>query len=241
MISGYASITKDTGVVKILAVEDILTVIVRTVFYYIVIVIIFRMMGKREIGELSLLDIVVYIMIAELAVVTIENINIQFWFTLIPMIILLLIQRLTAFISLKSPLFRSYFEGKPSIIIADGKIDEHEMKKNRYNFTDLMQQLRENGTENINDVEFAILEPSGKLSVIEKTVEDRAIYPMSGLVLPLIIDGNVQEDALKNINKDVRWLADKLKDKGFEDFKEISFCSINRNNDWYIDKKNEIR
>lgn len=112
-----------------MAVEDILTIIVRTIFYYVVIVIIFRMMGKREIGELSLLDIVVYIMIAELAVVTIEDLNIEYWFTLIPMVILLMIQRLTAFISLKSPLFRTYFEGKPSIIITNGKIDEYEMKK----------------------------------------------------------------------------------------------------------------
>lgn len=197
------------------------------------------MMGKREIGELSLLDIVVYIMIAELAVVTIEDLEIEYWFTLIPMAILLIIQRLTAFISLKSPLFRTYFEGKPSIIITNGKIDEHEMKKNRYNFTDLLQQLRENGTESINDVEFAILEPSGKLSVIEKKDDDKSVYPMSGLVLPLIVDGKIQQDALKNIQRDEKWLRKILKEKGFPDFNEISFCSIDRNNEWYIDKKNE--
>ncbi|MBB6511915.1 uncharacterized membrane protein YcaP (DUF421 family) [Gracilibacillus halotolerans] len=223
----------------VLAGEDILTIIVRTIFYYTVIVIIFRMMGKREIGELSLLDIVVYIMIAELAVVTIEDLEIEYWFTLIPMAILLIIQRLTAFISLKSPLFRTYFEGKPSIIITNGKIDEHEMKKNRYNFTDLLQQLRENGTESINDVEFAILEPSGKLSVIEKKDDDKSVYPMSGLVLPLIVDGKIQQDALKNIQRDEKWLRKILKEKGFPDFNEISFCSIDRNNEWYIDKKNE--
>lgn len=197
------------------------------------------MMGKREIGELSLLDIVVYIMIAELAVVTIEDLEIEYWFTLIPMAILLIIQRLTAFISLKSPLFRTYFEGKPSIIITNGKIDEHEMKKNRYNFTDLLQQLRENGTESINDVEFAILEPSGKLSVIEKKDDDKSVYPMSGLVLPLIVDGKIQQDALENIKRDENWLRKILKEKGFPDFNEVSFCSIDRNNEWYIDKKNE--
>lgn len=222
-----------------MAVEDILTIIVRTIFYYVVIVIIFRMMGKREIGELSLLDIVVYIMIAELAVVTIEDLNIEYWFTLIPMVILLMIQRLTAFISLKSPLFRTYFEGKPSIIITNGKIDEYEMKKNRYNFTDLLQQLRENGTESINDVEFAILEPSGKLSVIERKDNDDTVYPMSGLVLPLIVDGKVQQDALNNIKRDEQWLINVLKDRDYHDIKEISFCSIDRNNEWYIDKKNE--
>ena len=155
------------------------------------------------------------------------------------MVILLMIQRLTAFISLKSPLFRTYFEGKPSIIITNGKIDEYEMKKNRYNFTDLLQQLRENGTESINDVEFAILEPSGKLSVIERKDNDDTVYPMSGLVLPLIVDGKVQQDALNNIKRDEQWLINVLKDRDYHDIKEISFCSIDRNNEWYIDKKNE--
>ncbi len=141
----------------------------RTLFYYLVVVIIFRLMGKREIGELSLLDIVVYIMIAEIAVLTIDDLSLFFGYGLIPMAILLGIQRLTAWISLKSPLFRAWFEGRPAIIISQGKIDEYEMKKNRFNFDDLLQQLRENGIESINKVSYAILEPSGKLSIIEKS------------------------------------------------------------------------
>nr|WP_035724701.1 DUF421 domain-containing protein [Gracilibacillus boraciitolerans] len=219
--------------------EEIYTLIFRTVFYYGVVVLIFRLMGKREVGELSLLDIVVYIMIAEIAVLTIDDLDLFFGYGLIPMVLLLLIQRLTAWISLKSPLFRTWFEGKPSIIIAQGKIDEYQMKKNRFNFDDLLQQLRENGTESIKDVSYAILEPSGKLSIIEKVNQNKVQAKINGLVLPLIVDGRIQSKALAELGKDEQWLIAQLAERGYHDTKQVSFCSIDVNDEWYIDKKNE--
>ncbi|WP_425454572.1 DUF421 domain-containing protein [Gracilibacillus dipsosauri] len=223
-----------------MSIEEIMMLIGRTLFYYLVVVIIFRLMGKREIGELSLLDIVVYIMIAEIAVLTIDDLSLFFGYGLIPMAILLGIQRLTAWISLKSPLFRAWFEGRPAIIISQGKIDEYEMKKNRFNFDDLLQQLRENGIESINKVSYAILEPSGKLSIIEKKQTDTLFSEkINGLVLPLIVDGKIQKDALKQIGKDSSWLEDQLKKRDYHDLDMISFCSIDTNKEWYIDKKNE--
>ncbi|GAE94143.1 hypothetical protein JCM21714_3278 [Gracilibacillus boraciitolerans JCM 21714] len=220
-------------------IEEIYTLIFRTVFYYGVVVLIFRLMGKREVGELSLLDIVVYIMIAEIAVLTIDDLDLFFGYGLIPMVLLLLIQRLTAWISLKSPLFRTWFEGKPSIIIAQGKIDEYQMKKNRFNFDDLLQQLRENGTESIKDVSYAILEPSGKLSIIEKVNQNKVQAKINGLVLPLIVDGRIQSKALAELGKDEQWLIAQLAERGYHDTKQVSFCSIDVNDEWYIDKKNE--
>ncbi|WP_084543440.1 DUF421 domain-containing protein [Gracilibacillus kekensis] len=223
-----------------MAIDEMFMLIFRTFFYYVIVVIIFRLMGKREVGELSLLDIVVYIMIAEIAVLTIEDLDIFFGYGLIPMILLLIIQRLTAWISLKSPLFRTWFEGKPSIIIAQGKIDEYEMKKNRFNFDDLLQQLRENGTESINDVSYAILEPSGKLSIIEKVNQNKIQGKMNGLVLPLIVDGKIQEKALAEISESEKWLRSELKNRGYDNINKISFCSIDVNDEWYVDKKNEM-
>ncbi|WP_187371028.1 DUF421 domain-containing protein [Gracilibacillus massiliensis] len=216
-----------------------LMLIFRTFFYYVIVVIIFRLMGKREVGELSLLDIVVYIMIAEIAVLTIEDLDIFFGYGLIPMIVLLLIQRLTAWISLKSPLFRTWFEGKPSIIIAQGKIDEYQMKKNRFNFDDLLQQLRENGTESIKDVSYAILEPSGKLSIIERVNQSKIQGKINGLVLPLVVDGRVQDKALTELGESEAWLLAELKKRGYDKINEVSFCSIDVNDEWYVDKKNE--
>ncbi|WP_163582340.1 DUF421 domain-containing protein [Gracilibacillus saliphilus] len=219
--------------------EEIFTIIFRTLLYYFSIVLIFRLMGKREVGELSLLDIVVFIMIAEIAVLTIEDLELFFGYGLIPMVILLIIQRLTAWISLKSPLFRQWFEGKPAIIITEGKIDEYAMKKNRFNFDDLMQQLRENGTESIKDVSYAILEPSGKLSIIEKKDFANVRSKIKGLVLPLIVDGRIQEQALDQLGESENWLHQELEKRGFNDVKQVSFCSIDVNDEWYIDEKNE--
>ncbi|MFD2656830.1 MULTISPECIES: DUF421 domain-containing protein [Gracilibacillus] len=219
--------------------EEIFTIIFRTLLYYFSIVLIFRLMGKREVGELSLLDIVVFIMIAEIAVLTIEDLELFFGYGLIPMVILLIIQRLTAWISLKSPLFRQWFEGKPAIIITKGKIDEYAMKKNRFNFDDLMQQLRENGTESIKDVSYAILEPSGKLSIIEKKDFANVRNKINGLVLPLIVDGRIQEKALDQLGESESWLHQQLEKRGFNDVKQVSFCSIDVNDEWYIDEKNE--
>ncbi|CQR46952.1 hypothetical protein BN1058_01239 [Paraliobacillus sp. PM-2] len=210
--------------------------IFRTIFTYSMIVIVFRLMGKREIGELSLLDVVIFIMVAEIGVFTIEEPKRQLLEAIIPVFILLIIQRLIAWVSLKSKKFRDWFEGKPSVIISYGKIDEYEMKKQRYNLNDLMQQLRENGTRSIEDVAFAILEPSGKLSIFEQN-EDGS----DGYVYPLVMDGEIQERSLKKMNKPKTWLIKQLKQKGYPSIEEISFCSIDKNGEWYIDKKNERR
>lgn len=219
--------------------EEIVALIARTAFYYMVVVLIFRLMGKREIGELSILDIVVYIMIAEMAVLTIDDLDMFFGYGLVPMAVLLVIQRLTAWFSLKSPLFRKWFEGKPSIIISQGKIDEYEMKKNRFNFDDLLQQLRENGTQSIKDVSYAILEPSGNLSIIEKGDQEPIRNKIDGLVLPLIIDGRIQADALKQLGQNEAWLLEQLQEQNHRSIENISFCSIDVNDEWYIDIKNE--
>ncbi|WP_407269567.1 DUF421 domain-containing protein [Radiobacillus sp. PE A8.2] len=214
-------------------------IIFRTILTYLIIVLIFRLMGKREIGELSLLDIVVFIMVAEMAVFSIEDPSSSLVHAIIPMVILLVIQRLTAWFSLKNATFREWFEGKPSVIISRGKIDEHEMKKQRYNFNDLMQQLRENGTKSIQDVEFAILEASGKLSVFERSSSSQEAISPDGYVVPLIIDGKIQPTSLKKINKSEAWLKNQIQQQGYHNIKDISFCSLDSNEQWFIDLKNE--
>lgn len=143
------------------------SIIGRTMLLYIIILIIFRLMGKREIGELSVLDLVVFIMLGEMAVVAIENTDKSLWHQLVPMIFLMCIQIILSVISLKFQRFRHLIEGEPAILINAGKIDEKKMRKQRYNIDDLMMQLREQGVGDVRDVEYAILEPSGKLSVFQ--------------------------------------------------------------------------
>jgi uncharacterized membrane protein YcaP (DUF421 family) len=200
--------------------------------------VIFRLMGKREIGELSILDLVVFIMIGEMAVISIENTKDPLTHTLVPMVLLMIIQITLAIVSLKSKKFRNLVDGQPSIIINRGKIDESAMRKQRYNFDDLMSQLREKDIRSIADVEFAILESSGRLSVIEKLKDPKKPQKNGDITIPLIMDGAIEEENLKRINKTNLWLRQELKKKGYRDLKKISFCSF-ENGKFFIDLEDE--
>jgi len=147
----------------------ILIPVFRTVLMYFVIFLTLRIMGKREIGKLSIFDLVISIMIAEIGVFVLEDIKRPIYDGLFPMATLVIIQISIAFISLKSRKARLLFEGKPSILVSGGKLHRSEMKKQRYNLDDLLLQLRGQNIENIADVEFAILENSGQLTVIPKS------------------------------------------------------------------------
>ncbi|MFT9599016.1 DUF421 domain-containing protein [Mesobacillus sp.] len=219
--------------------EQYFIILFRTVLLYLLILLIFRLMGKREIGELSILDLVVYIMIAEMASLAIENTKDPLVDTLLPISVLVIIQITLAMLSLKSKKFRDIVDGKPTIIINDGKIDEKAMRSQRYNFDDLLLQLREKDVGDIADVEYAILEPSGTLSIFQKKQgEQEGEQDSSSLALPLIIDGEVQEDNLGMIDKSSSWLLEQLKKQGYEDPGEISFCSY-QNGKFYIDLKDK--
>jgi uncharacterized membrane protein YcaP (DUF421 family) len=213
--------------------EEYASIIFRTLALYTVILTIFRIMGKREIGELSLLDLVVFMMIAEMAAIAIEKTDDPLIKSLLPMLILVGVQFILAYISLKSKRFRLLVDGKPSIIINNGKIDEYEMRKQRYNFDDLLLQLREGGVSDIEDVDYAILETSGKLSIFKRGEK-------ANLALTLIIDGAVQNENLNVIGKSKSWLYDQLTKKGYPDIDQISFCNYNQNkNKFYVDLKDE--
>lgn len=214
--------------------DEILALTFRTIVLYFIIFILFRLMGKREIGELSILDLVVFIMMAEIAVLAIENLNDHLLHTIIPILVLTLIQVIFAYLSLKNQKIRRLLDGKPTIIIDRGKIDEHAMRTQRYNYDDLMTQLRDKNVERIADVSYAILEPTGKLSVFTKDGPNKMIE------LPLIVDGIVQKEQLEKIGKDREWLEQKLEKRGHRDISQISYCTYN-NGSFFIDKKDEFK
>ncbi|NOV04109.1 DUF421 domain-containing protein [Paenibacillus planticolens] len=228
---------------------DILTIFFRTVLIYFVVFLMLRLMGKREIGKLSLFDLVISIMIAEIAVFVLEDAAKPLMAGLVPMATLVLIQIFIAYITLKNRNLRILFDGEPSVIIKEGLIDREEMRKHRYNLDDLMQQLRQNKIMNVADVEFAVLEPSGKLSVVEKsqkekvketTIDEHGLkgtIRYEGLPLPLIMDGKVQDDNLEKIGKTRFWLKNQLQIKGARDFKEVFYCSIDHRGRMFLDRK----
>ncbi|KAF1679467.1 DUF421 domain-containing protein [Bacillus mexicanus] len=216
--------------------EELFTITFRTIILYFVILVIFRFMGKREIGELSILDLVVFIMMAEIAVLAIENVEDHLFHTILPMLVLMIIQVTFAYFSLKNRKIRQLLDGKPTIIIKYGEIDEGAMRSQRYNFDDLMVQLRENSIDRVADVSFAILEPSGKLTVIKK--ENSGEHRQ--LEMPLIIDGSIHTENLSRIDKDEQWLFETLKKHGYANPSDISFCSFT-DGELFIDEKDGSR
>ncbi|MDO5003118.1 MAG: DUF421 domain-containing protein [bacterium] len=185
---------------------DVLIVLFRTLLFYVIITVVYRFMGKREVGELSIMDLIVSILIAELAAIAIDKYKSNLLITIIPICVLVLVQIVIAKISLKSPNVREKIEGVPSVIINRGKINFKEMLKQRYNLDDLLTQLREKGIRSIDEVDYAILETSGKLSVFEKG--NNKNFP-----LPVILDGEIDYETLAQIKKDEQWLDKVLKER----------------------------
>ena len=213
---------------------EYLTVIFKTIIIYFLVALIFRIMGKREVGQLGTFDLVVFILIAELVAMAIEHKS-NFIFNLIPVIILVLLQILISKISLKNTKFRRFIDGKPVVIIKKGIIDFKNMVEQRYTLDDLLLQLREKDIRSIDEVDYAILEINGKLSVFKKDDnKDRKVYP-----LPIILDGEVQFDNLYNIGKTKRWLLNTMLDKNIK-IEEI-FYAFCKNNDLYIIKNDELK
>lgn len=183
-------------------------VLERTLLFYVIITVVYRFMGKREVGELSILDLIVSILIAELAAIAIDKYDESIFLAVIPMIALVIIQIIVAKVSLKNGEIRSVLEGEPSVIINRGKVEFETMLKQRYNLDDLLTQLRSQGIRSIEEVDYAILETSGKLSVFEKENKKIGDYP-----LPVILDGKIQEDVLIQIKKSKEWLNQKLEEE----------------------------
>ncbi|MBB6451892.1 uncharacterized membrane protein YcaP (DUF421 family) [Salirhabdus euzebyi] len=212
---------------------DLFIIVLRTFGAYIVVFGILRIMGKREIGEIGILDLVIFIMLAEMAVISIESVDKSFLFSITPMVILLIIQRITARVSLNSQKARRWMDGRPAVIIREGKLDEKEMSEQRYNIDDLLIQLHDKGIQLIQEVELAILEPNGRLSVFEKKDNPVKFYE------PLILDGKIQHKVLEIMNKDEKWLKKELGKLGYEDNEQISYCSMNKDGSLHVDETNK--
>lgn len=184
------------------------TIIFRTVLFYFLVVIAYKIMGKREVGELGVFDFIISMLISQLIAICIENYKDPIWFVIVPTLILVLFQIIFSFLSLKRNKFRDILDGKESVIISNGKLNFSEMKKQKYNLNDLLLQLRDKGIRTIEEVDYAILETNGKLSVFQKQDDNNNVFP-----LPLVLDGVIEENNLKFINKTRKWLNNELNKK----------------------------
>ena len=187
---------------------EYIAIILRMIFFYIFIIFIYRIMGKREVGQLGIVDLIVSILIAELVAICIENPKESIMSSIIPIITLVFLQIILSYSSLKNPKLRTALDGSPSFIIKNGKVNYNEMIRQKYNLDDLLTQLREKGYRNIEDVEYAILENNGTLSIF--SYQDKTKTP---LPLPLILDGKIQYETLKEMHKEKSFVDNLLKKK----------------------------
>lgn len=228
-------------------------VLLRTLFSYFFLLILVRLMGKRELGKLSVFDVVISIMLAEMAALAIEDVDKPALRFYLPMLLIALLEVAFAYVSLKSKKFRDTVDGSADLIIENGQIREQAMRRNRLNMDDLMVHLRQKDVKNIADVEFALLEPTGQMSVFLKEQKEKVtredlglmkklqVGPVSykGLPIPLILDGKVRTEALSKIGQNELWLKREIRKYGIKDIREVSFCSIDERGIMYLDKKDK--
>ncbi len=185
----------------------------RAIVLYILVLIVMRLMGKREIGQLQPFELAISIMIADLAAVPMADIGIPISSGVMPILGLLVMHLVISVINIKSTKAREIICGKPSILIFRGKVDEDMLRKERFTINELEERLRNNNIFNIGDVEYAILETSGQVTVIPKpnkrtlTPEDMNIEPQyQGISYDLVVDGKVMYKNLEKIGKNYIWL-----------------------------------
>jgi len=206
-----------------------ISIIIKTIVLYFYIVLVYRLMGKKEVGKLSIIDLIVSILIAELAAMSIESTDRSILVSIVPILVLVIIQIVLSYISLKSDKIRKIIDGNPTTIIKSGKIKFNEMAKLRYGLDDLITQLREQGIKSIEEVDYAILENNGKLSVFQNTKD----YPM-----PIIVDGKIDFEVLKELGKDSKWVLELLENKNLS-LNQIYYAFYSKNKT-YIIKRDEL-
>ena len=194
-----------------------LIIFFRAIILYIFVLIVMRLMGKREIGQLQPFELAISIMIADLSTVPMADTGIPIFNGIIPILGLLLMHLLISVLNLKSLKAREIICGKPRILIYRGRIDEKALKKERFTINELQERLRGNNVINIGDVEYAILETSGQVTVIQKpekrnTIPEdfNIIPPYEGISYDLVVDGKVMKDNLDILGKDYQWLEKEL-------------------------------
>ncbi len=221
-----------------------LVALVRTIILYILIVLALRLMGKRQIGQLQPSELVVAMMLSELASIPMENVGTPLMNGVIPILTLIIAETSFSFLTLKSRRIRKMISGAPTILIEKGQVMEKELERLRFNIDDLLEELRTSGYANILDVEYAIIESNGNLSVIPKsnkrpvTPKDLSIAaPYEGIPFLLIADGKLNEKAMQKAGITIEWLLQKLNEYDIHDIDTVFIATVDSAGKLFVQKK----
>ncbi len=198
---------------------------------YILLVLMIRFLGKKEMSKLSVSDLIVFLIISELMTISIGNENANFLQAALAVLVIVFMDKLFTLISLKSPFFKKMVEGHPTFIVFQGKLNQKKMASLKYSVDDLCHHLREQGIGSLSEVDFAVLETDGQLSVIE-TKNSEVKAPAA-----IISDGQINYEILQLMNRDENWLIKKLKEAGIHDYHEIFYCVVEKERLFVIKKR----
>ena len=219
-------------------------VLFRAIILYSIVIFIMRIMGKRQIGQLQPFELVIALMVSELATLPMQDTRIPLTHGIIPIITLLTLQVAISELQLKSELARAILCGKPSILIRKGTIDIKQLKYNKLNLNDFLEELRLQGFYNIEDIEYAIFETNGQLSIIPKTElepvskKDLNIKSIQDkLPVTLILDGKINCENLKLIDKNKSWLKGELNKNNVSSEEQVFLALINSNGKFFFQLK----
>ena len=221
-----------------------LTILIRTIVMYIVVVLALRLMGKKQLSDFEPSELVVTIMISEIAAQPIQDNAQPLISSIIVIILLLIFEVILSFIAFKSPKTRKILYGTPSVFFEKGKLNISEMERQRFSITDLMEAIRNNGNSSLSEVDYVIMETNGDISVIPSalyrpvTPRDLNLAPEEDFVSYIIIDGGkIYKDNLKNLGFDENWLMKQLKKENLNSIKDVFYFSANKNGETFLMKK----
>ena len=220
------------------------TGLVRTVILSIIIIAGIRLMGKRQVGELEPSELVLSLIIADLASVPMQDFGIPLLAGVVPILALLAMTMILSVLTMRSVRFRALLCGRPSIIIREGKVDQREMARNRLTVDELLEELRGQGYTDPSGVKYAILETNGQLSVLPFAAQKPPTAQQLGLEveqweLPLVVvsDGRLLEHNLTQLGRDRAWLDKRLKEGGCSDPKQVFLLLADRGGKVYLTRK----
>ena len=224
---------------------EILEVIIRSLLSLATLFIATKIIGKKQVSELSLFDYVIGISIGNFAAEISLSDDIQYVNSFVAVMVFGIISYLVSWWSLKSMRMRRFFLGKPTMLVQNGKIIEKNLRKIRMNVNELLQQCRTNGNFDLNEIEYAIMESNGQVSILPKA-ENKPVTPKdmqlkvdkSFMCANIIIDGKVMFENLKNMNKDEQWLNKELKVKGYDSTGQILLATLDPNEKLTVYEKN---
>lgn len=223
-----------------------ITAVIRTIILYLIIMIGIRLMGKRQIGQLEPSELVLSLLIADLAAVPMQDFRIPLLMGVIPILTLLCLSTTLSILTVKSIRFRALLCSRPSIIVQDGMILQQEMIKNRFTVDELMEELRMAGVTDVSSVKYAVLETTGRISVLQRA-EERPVSAKdmgvtvteNGLPIILISDGRLLSQNLQTRNLTMDWLQKQLLEYGLQDTSQVFLMTVDEENNVYLSKMEE--